>query len=344
MKHQRRKFLGFGLLIITVSILWAFMVNSLHVHHEPISPTPHTLPQRRSFTLKDDLFTYQLNVTQFEMEFPHLQSYKCTLLEDKVDFCRSPAGKPLLLLAMKTHPMSSDRRASLRRTWAVEKEVSGYWVKPLFLMATDPVLKRMSLMRKEVEEFQDILLWDFNEGHHNLSLKERCFIEWLHHNCKEAEFIFKGDDDELANPSVIVKYIRTIANVSCCLHGALQRHSVVVRGGKYGVTHSLFPLPKYPNFLSGGGFLMPGATVPSLYRASTELPVYPLDDVYLGMLGLVARIELRHSPLFYVFGLKYDTCHYKAAVVVHGISPDQLVRIWTEMEEAECEPVFKWNR
>ncbi|XP_078525576.1 beta-1,3-galactosyltransferase 5-like isoform X2 [Lissotriton helveticus] len=341
MKIWGRRLSFAGLFVIAVSALWVLMLSNLHdVRHKDIS----SRPQRHSFTLKDDFSTYHLNFTQYEAEFPHLQSYNCTLLVDKPGYCHSPGGKPLLLLAMKSHPASSDRRSALRQTWAVDRDVSGYQVKPLFLMATVPSRGHMALVKEESNTFQDILLWDFTESHHNLSLKERCFLEWLHHNCKEAEFIFKGDDDMLVNPDALIKYVKTIDNASCCLHGAVQHHSVVVRSGKYGVTHSLFPLPKYPHFVSGGGFLVPGAVVTTLFHTSLKLPVFPLDDVYLGMLALAANIKLRDSRLFFVFGLKYETCPYKAALAVHGITADHLLKIWKEMQETECEPVFKWNK
>ncbi|XP_069071659.1 beta-1,3-galactosyltransferase 5-like [Pleurodeles waltl] len=341
MKIWARRLLFASPFVITVSVLWVLMLSSLHdVHHKGFSSGP----QRRSITLKDDMFTYHLNLTQHEVEFPHLQRYNCTLLVNKPGYCHFLGGKQLLLLALKSHPASSDRRAALRQTWAADSNALGYQVRPLFLMAADPSHGRMMLVKEEVKAFHDILLWDFTESHHNLSLKERCFLEWLHHHCKEVDFIFKGDDDMLVNPDALVKYVKTVGNASCCLHGAVQHHSVVVRSGKYGVTHSLFPLPKYPLFLSGGGFLVPGAAVTALYHTSTKLPVFPLDDVYLGILALAANIELRHSPLFFVFGLKYETCPYKAALAVHGVAPDDLLKIWKEMQETECEPIFKWKK
>ncbi|XP_078526699.1 beta-1,3-galactosyltransferase 5-like [Lissotriton helveticus] len=341
MKRRGRRLPFVGLFVITVTALWVLMVSNLH----DVRPKGHrSRPQRRSIMLKEDIFTYYLNLTQHEVEFPHLQSYNCTLLVDKPGYCHSPGRKPLLLLAIKSHPASSDRRAALRQTWAVDREVSGYQVKPLFLMATVPSQGRMALVKEEVNVFQDILLWDFTESHHNLSLKERCFLEWLHYNCKEAGLIFKGDDDMLVNPDVLIKYVKTIDNASCCLHGWVQRQSPVVRSGKYEVTDSLFPFCKYPPFVSGGGFLVPGVAVTALHHASLKLPVFPLDDVYLGMLAVAANIKLRHSRLFFVAGLKYETCPYKAALVVHGIKADHLLQIWKEMQETDCKPFFQWNK
>ncbi|XP_075117292.1 acetylgalactosaminyl-O-glycosyl-glycoprotein beta-1,3-N-acetylglucosaminyltransferase-like [Leptodactylus fuscus] len=289
--------------------------------------------RRNSVTLDDRVYTYHLNLSHFQEEYPHLQSYHCSLLyTPQLD---NEGTSPILLLAIKSHPASVSRRAALRRTWAKRVEVMGYRVRPVFLMALSDHDKQMEIVKVEKAEYEDILLWDFMEGHHNLSLKERCFLEWLHYNPHQANFIFKGDDDVFVNPSSLVRYIKEHPSPST-LHGALQRHSVVLRYSKYQVSNTLFPNPKYPYFLSGGGFLFPGASVRPLYRASLRLPVFPLDDVYFGFLSLAANLTLHHDSRFYVFGLKFDPCDYQRALVVHRTDPDHLLQIWGDVQQAQC--------
>ncbi|XP_069505428.1 UDP-GlcNAc:betaGal beta-1,3-N-acetylglucosaminyltransferase 9-like [Ambystoma mexicanum] len=345
MRKTSRILLGVGLPLFILINLWLVSINrkicwpsySNIVSQQPqVMPSP-PLPKRRSVTLTYDNNTYHLNLTQHEVEYPFLQSYICTLLEDSLGHCRSAGGAPLLLLAIKSHPASSDRRAALRRTWAAEGEISGYQIKRLFLLATVPNVGHMNLVEKEVKEFQDILMWNFTESHYNLSLKERCFLDWLHHNCKEAEFIFKGDDDVLMNPTALIQYLGTIGNISRTLHGNLMHRAVVFRGGKYAVTNTLFPYLHYPTFLSGGGFIISRNVIPGLFLASLELPVFPLDDVYLGFLGVAANVTMVHNPRFYLFGLGYNICQYKQALVVHQFTSESLVKIWPELQEAKCD-------
>ncbi|KAM4675911.1 UDP-GlcNAc:betaGal beta-1,3-N-acetylglucosaminyltransferase 7-like [Discoglossus pictus] len=186
------------------------------------------------------------------------------------------------------------------------------------------------------KEYGDILQWDFNEGHHNLSLKERCFLEWLHYNVPHVAFTFKGDDDEFVNPFNIVQYIKQHGLSPKMLHGALHRHSAVMRYSKYQISTKLFSHAKYPYFLSGGGFLFPGTSVRLLFEASKKLPVFPLDDVYFGFLALAANLTYRHDSRFYAFGLKYDACSYQRALVVHRIHSELLLKIWDELKSASC--------
>ncbi|XP_069505315.1 UDP-GlcNAc:betaGal beta-1,3-N-acetylglucosaminyltransferase 9-like [Ambystoma mexicanum] len=345
MNRKVRILLGLSLsLIITVNLWLGSITVKIcrtsscgNISGQPEGKPSVALPKRRSVTLTYDSDNYHLNLTQHEVEFPFLQSYICTLLEDSLGHCRSPGGAPLLLLAMKSHPASGDRRAALRQTWAAEGEISGYQIKRLFLLATVPSLGHMNLVEEEVKEFQDILLWNFTESHHNLSLKERCFLDWLHHNCKEAEFIFKGDDDVLVNPKALVEYLGTIVNISCTLHGNLLHRPGVMRGGKYAITHTLYPQPHYPVFLSGGGFILPRDAIPHLYQVSMELPVFPLDDVYLGLLGVAANVTMVHNTRFYMNVLKYSICQYRQALVVHQFTSERLIEIWRELQDAKCD-------
>nr|XP_033779284.1 N-acetyllactosaminide beta-1,3-N-acetylglucosaminyltransferase 2-like [Geotrypetes seraphini] len=303
-------------------------------HLLPKTP-PHAV-QRKSVNLTDDLYTYQLNLSRFQEEFPALQSYNCTLLIDKEDFCHSANMKALFILSIKSHPASFSQRAALRKTWATEKEISKYLMKPLFLIATSPNQKQMNLVADEDKEFKDILLWDFMESHHNLSLKERCFLRWLFHNCQKAEFIFKGDDDGFVNPDALVKHVRETANASDIIHGAVQAHAIVMRTEKYRVSKTLYPHQYYPRFLSGGGFIFPGKHIPALYAASMRLPVFPLDDVYFGFLCLAASLTFRNDQKFYVWGMEDKICLYKEALFVHGISMDKLLQVWQDFQEKKC--------
>ncbi|XP_069623634.1 beta-1,3-galactosyltransferase 5-like isoform X1 [Ranitomeya imitator] len=319
-------FLGVFVLLSIVGLKLSFKI--------PVFLKMSPEPKRQSVTLDDGVHIYHLNFSRFQEEFPYLQSYRCSLL-----YTPQPEDlglSPILLLAIKSHPRSTSRRAAIRETWAKQAEVMGYRLRPVFLMGLSDREQHMEIVKVEEEAYRDILLWDFTEGHHNLSLKERCFLEWLHDNPQEANFIFKGDDDLFVNPSSLVRYINENAPSPFQLHGALQRHSVVLRYSKYKISYTLFPNAKYPYFLSGGGFLFSAALVRSLYQTSLRIPVFPLDDVYLGFLCLASNLTLRHNNLFYVFGLKFDPCNYQRALVVHRVESENLLQIWNQVQEAHC--------
>ncbi|XP_077772896.1 beta-1,3-galactosyltransferase 5-like isoform X4 [Podarcis muralis] len=289
-------------------------------------------PLANATTLSDGTYTYRLDPGIYNDLFPHLQQYRCRELTCEQSWCPEASATPLLLLAIKSHPGSSARRAALRRTWARPREMGGFRVRHVFLMALSPSQKQMNLVTEENDEFGDILLWDFMESHHNLSLKERCFLHWVHNTCPGVAYVFKGDDDLFVNLPALTAYLAQTPNASRFIHGNIERHSAVLRTGKYGVSTALYPQRYYPNFASGGGFIVPGPLIPALYQASLELPVFPLDDIYMAFLTLAAGIPHRHDKRFKVWGIpKDDIALYRDSLTVHGSSVERMEEVWQEL-------------
>lgn len=162
----------------------------------------------------------------------------------------------------------------------------------------------------------------------------------------EAGFLFKtslcflpGDDDTFVNPKALTDYLRQTPGASRVIHGNIQNHSVVIRGGKYAVPHAVYPLPRYPNFASGGGFIMPGPLIPALCKASLQLPVFPLDDVYMGFLTLAAGLSHQHDSRFRVWGPPRDERMYTETVTVHGLSLEKMEQVWQKVCSQQKENV-----
>ncbi|XP_058037335.1 N-acetyllactosaminide beta-1,3-N-acetylglucosaminyltransferase 3-like [Ahaetulla prasina] len=316
---------------LTLGILTS-LILFLSWHREQLAPSPAPT-DRQTITLTDSTFTFYFNRSVYEALFPHLQLYRCQEVIARNNLCQRPSRAPLLLLAIKSHPASGGRRATLRRTWAQTAEMGGFWLQPLFLLGAASNQKQLELVAQESRMFGDILMWDFMESHHNLSLKERCFLQWVHGHCQRAAFVFKGDDDLFVNPKVLTDYLRRTPNASHFIHGNIQVHSVVMRTGKYAVSRDLYPLDHYPNFASGGGFIMSHLGLAALYRASLELPVFPLDDVYLAFLALAAKIPHRHDEAFRVWGIPKDELSaYQDSISIHGVSMERIEEVWKQLE------------
>ncbi|XP_032093778.1 beta-1,3-galactosyltransferase 5-like [Thamnophis elegans] len=327
---------------LTLGVLTSLLLF-LSWHKEqlaPSTPAPSTATHKETITLDDGTLAFCLNRSLYEAHFPHLQLYRCREVIAQDGLCQGPFHPPLLLLAIKSHPASTGRRATLRHTWAQAAEVGGFRLQPLFLLAATPKQKQLELVARESHTFGDILMWDFVESHHNLSLKERCFLQWVHGHCQQAAFVFKGDDDLFVNPKMLTDYLRRTPNASHFIHGNIRVHSAVMRWSKYAVSRDFYPMDKYPNFASGGGFIMSHQGLAALYRASLELPVFPLDDVYLGFLTLAAKIPHRHDQVFRVWGIPKDELSaYQHSICIHGVSLERMEEVWKQLES----PFWTWS-
>ncbi|KAM9312404.1 acetylgalactosaminyl-O-glycosyl-glycoprotein beta-1,3-N-acetylglucosaminyltransferase-like [Gastrophryne carolinensis] len=347
MIRQRRQAIN----LLSLSLCCSLLLLALALwENEPLlelpdlqDPIPANLSSppslRRSATLFDTNFSFYLDLAEYTRWYPALQTYRCRAAIGLPGYCKT--RDPLILLAVKSHPTSSDRRDALRRTWARERRLGGYHLKPIFLMANSGLKRQMERLAAEASRHGDVLLWDFFESHHNLSLKERCFLEWLNYRCPEVAYVFKGDDDEFVNPRALVSYISSSPpGHQFQIHGQLQIHSPPERWGKYAVPIAVYPHPFYPRFVSGGGFLLPSELVPSLHWAATIIPVFPLDDVFFGFLALAAKAMFHHEPRFRSFGLKgEDHCRYLDGLVVHGLTPRRMLEVWEELPRLKpCPP------
>nr|XP_020655535.1 UDP-GlcNAc:betaGal beta-1,3-N-acetylglucosaminyltransferase 9-like isoform X1 [Pogona vitticeps] len=341
--HSQKRSLGFSSSMKTMHQFWVVVgllvstflcASILFCLRRPPPPPAHPLDRAPSYTitLNDGTLAFHLDPKIYQDFFPHLQGYQCRELISPDALCQGgppSGGAPLLLLAVKSHPAASDRRAALRRTWARPGQVGGFRLQPLFLVAATPDVRHTRLVQEESRAFADLVIWDFEESHHNLTLKERCFLRWAHVHCPQAAYVFKGDDDLFVNIEALTEYLRQTPNASDFIHGNIQYHSAVMREGKYAVSSALYPMAQYPTFASGGGFVMPRDSLSGLYRVSLWLPVFPLDDVYLGFLALAAGLSHRHEGRFRVWGPPKDELEvYRESLTVHGLSMERMEQVW----------------
>ncbi|XP_055757286.1 uncharacterized protein LOC129835606 isoform X2 [Salvelinus fontinalis] len=122
------------------------------------------------------------------------------------------ASPILLLLAIKSHPANSDRRAAIRATWGEEREWRGQGVRRVFLLGLgrdrgeeggDPEVG------EESERYGDILQWGFRESFYNVTLKEVLFWNWFHQECSTTVlYILKGDDDVYVDVERVVGFLQ----------------------------------------------------------------------------------------------------------------------------------------
>ncbi|XP_033026093.1 acetylgalactosaminyl-O-glycosyl-glycoprotein beta-1,3-N-acetylglucosaminyltransferase-like [Lacerta agilis] len=287
--------------------------------------------QRRSVVLQTGSCRFRLDLGVHVALYPHLQRYRCRALIWEESWCHGPWAAPLLLLAIKSHPASRKRRAVLRRTWARQRLMGGFWLQPVFLVATASEDSLAQVLLQEIQAFRDILWWDFVESPRNQSLKELCLLQWVHNRCQRVAYIFKANDDIFVNPYAVTQYLNQLPRASHFIHGNLANEEPVMRTGDAAVPCLLYPLERYPPFIAGGTIL-PGALIPELYRVSLQLPVFPLAEAYVGFLALAADITLRHEGRFQVWGLVKDELQaYKESLTVHGVSMERMEEVWNKL-------------
>ncbi|XP_067853824.1 UDP-GlcNAc:betaGal beta-1,3-N-acetylglucosaminyltransferase 9 [Heptranchias perlo] len=265
------------------------------------------------------------------------------------DKCRKVQGEPLLLISIKSRVEEFERREVARKTWAREDRVHGLQVRRLFLLgipANQSALASWSrLLEHESRIHQDILLWDFQDTFFNLTLKEIHFLKWVDQFCPAAEFVFKGDDDVFVNVENIADFLQDADPKEDLFVGDIIYQALPIRSNKskYFIPEMMYGPGVYPVYAGGGGFLMSGHTAKRLYRASKEVELFPIDDVFLGMCLLRIGLEPLSHEGFRTFGIArpsaaphmqtFDPCFYKELMVVHSLRVPEIWLMWTLLHD-----------
>lgn len=254
-------------------------------------------------------------------------------------------GEVHLLMVIKSVIEQHDRREAVRKTWGKEHTVDGKKIRTLFLLGTPNIGKDTKNLQKLIEYedqiYKDILQWDFMDTFFNLTLKEVNFLKWFNIYCPGVQFIFKGDDDVFVNTHNLLELISfkvDEGNEANLFVGDTISKAIPIRNrqSKYYIPKELYDKP-YPPYVGGGGFLMSSHLARRLFVVSGELELYPIDDVFLGMCLKKLSVAPEMHSGFRTFGItrhrvspmNREPCFYKHLIVVHKLSAQELLRMWS---------------
>lgn len=278
------------------------------------------------------------------------------LLIDQPHKCRG--DPPHLLIAVKSVAADFERRQAVRQTWGAEGRVQGALVRRVFLLGlpgpdgTEAQAPGhwLALLRAESRAYADILLWAFDDTFFNLTLKEIHFLAWATARCPDVSFVFKGDADVFVHVRNLLDFLGSRDPRRDLLAGDViaQARPIRRRASKYYIPRAVYGLPIYPAYAGGGGFVLSGATLRRLAAACSQVELFPIDDVFLGMCLQRLRLAPEPHPAFRTFGIPqpseaphlrtFDPCFYRELVVVHSLSAADIWLMW-HLLHGQDEPV-----
>ncbi|XP_052402313.1 N-acetyllactosaminide beta-1,3-N-acetylglucosaminyltransferase 2 isoform X1 [Carassius gibelio] len=266
------------------------------------------------------------------------------LITDAPNVCSEP---PYLLLAVKSIAAHFDRRQAIRESWGRAGILDGRRIVTVFLLgsmaATDHFPNLSDMVKHESALYGDVLQWDYRDSFFNLTLKEVLFLEWFGTHCASAKYVFKGDDDVFVNTQHILAYLGNVSKTQDLFVG-----DVIANAGPHRTKHLKYYIPEsvfrgiYPPYAGGGGYLYSGNLGLRLRTISRLVTLYPIDDVYTGMclkrLGLVPEKHMGFKTFDIEEKHRENPCAYKSLILVHPRSPQDMIKIWSWINDpkAEC--------
>ncbi|XP_021343752.1 beta-1,3-galactosyltransferase 2-like [Mizuhopecten yessoensis] len=248
-----------------------------------------------------------------------INEWKYTPIINPSSKCENSKNGVFLLFIVKTKPENFAKRRTLRKTWADEKRFPN--IRTVFSIGIPRDSSTIKKIKLEFLKYKDVLLMDYMDTYHNLTLKTTSGINWAVARCAVAEFVVSVDDDMYVATDFLFQHLKDMpqAEAERLYHGHLYHDTSPVRHGKKDEWHSKwivtkeeYPFDTYPDYIFGGFIIMSMRTVLEMSLAIPYTKPINMEDVYLGIvasrLGIVAtNTDLVNCLLTYSNVEKFKT-------------------------------------
>ena len=135
----------------------------------------------------------------------------------------------------------------------------------------------------EAIEKQDIMIGNFLDTYHNLTIKHELAIRWITQNCPDSSLLLKADDDAFVDIKSLLDFLeRTFGEnlpnylLAC---DSIPEGTAPQREGKWAVTYKQYPHQHYPQYCSGLSYIMSLNVAKKLVKNSNVRNWFWIDDV-----------------------------------------------------------------
>uniref|UniRef100_A0A1I8A1F2 Hexosyltransferase n=1 Tax=Steinernema glaseri TaxID=37863 RepID=A0A1I8A1F2_9BILA len=209
------------------------------------------------------------------------------------------------IVVIRSAPNSVDYRNYMRASWA-----------PTLLPEVATVFVTGSgndeQLRKEHDEFGDILQLDFVDSYFNLTLKMMAIYGYIIREKPHIQDIIVINDDTIVNGTALHQ-IPTSKGASYML-GKVSRGypRLIMWWLPWYVPGTMYPNMCYPPFIQGSSFIISRSAAQRVLDGICDVPAIHLDDVMMGVVANCLRLELRHNEGFDHHTLdKFVVFHYQ---------------------------------
>ncbi|XP_043216229.1 beta-1,3-galactosyltransferase brn-like [Amphibalanus amphitrite] len=278
-----------------------------------------------------------------------LESHQFRYLIDPRERCSGQ--RPLrLLIAIKSAPDHVERRRVIRQTWAELRTD----VRHVFLLGTragNYELQRT--VRREVEEYNDIVQAYFQDSYYNNTLKTMSGFRWAIERCADAEHtLFVDDDMYVSVPNVLrlaaqrAEYPAPEGSTAAAAAVPQPDSPLLVgyvfpassphrhRFSKWFVPLQEYPFSRWPPYCTAGAYVVSRSALRRLLYTSYYTKMFRFDDIYLGLVAQKAGVKPLHTDYIHFWEQTYSPDEFRHVVAAHGFhDPSRLLAVWSEQHK-----------
>ena len=256
-------------------------------------------------------YVYEADAKSLMDPLVHRHQYRLSL--NNASVC---SREVFLLFVVNSAPEHREERQLIRETWGSVKEYSGAQIRVVFLIGECTKPKTMSTgelnerLNVESDEHSDLIKGNFIDNFANLTYKTVMGLYWVNMYCLRAWFVMKTDDDVTINLFKVVHFLQEISQTQSKLSKFYYGRCVQAfpdrsRSSKRYISFSDYKHRLYPPFCMGEGYILSKEAASQIYRATTKVPFFWMDDVFIGFCAELANIEPIDNYFGYYIVLPY---------------------------------------
>ena len=235
------------------------------------------------------------NHVRTPVAFTDLESWRVNL--SVLTLMPNLPNKTNVLIIIPTTPSKSERRNTLRETWA--KQIS-YYINTSSSSSNSVIriayffaiaLEGNPYIDKEIEKESaiqgDILRVNLLDTYRGLVTKLLLTYEWVVAMDIKPDFIVKADDDIYVKIPKLVRWLQESSNPPTKLYaGLVLRNIEVIRDPKnrWYLSEQEYQEKFYPDYCKGLFYILSGDLFPGIVNASKETEPFPIEDAYIALL------------------------------------------------------------
>ncbi|KAF7993057.1 hypothetical protein HCN44_005838 [Aphidius gifuensis] len=244
--------------------------------------------------------------------------------------CKS---SPYLYIIICSSVNNQDQRNAIRNTWGSSQhlEALNYSVKINFILGHSEINHDNDLVSIEADKYGDIIQENFHDSYNNLTIKVGMILKWVNKNCKGIKYLMKTDDDMFVNIDNLLTALSSKPHDTNILIGHLVENQIPIRDSSniWYTPRSMYHHDKFPDFVSGTGYVMSIDVAIKIYNASLKIPFIFLEDVYFtGICADNVGVKPAHQLGFSFEPRRGDINISNNSITSHQVTVNMMHAIW----------------
>ncbi|XP_070547486.1 uncharacterized protein [Ptychodera flava] len=254
--------------------------------------------------------------TDFVLHNPHL-CHK----SDKVD----------IVVLVTSTPENVVQRDAIRQTWG-RQLVENPGAILLFVIGRSRSKTTEFNVRQENARHGDIIQAQFHDVTENRVIKTIAIFRWVSLYCRNSKYVLKTSDSTFLQPTVLYKTLSGLKDTTL-VYGSVRVGLKAERNPlkKAYISDDVWPSPRYPAFLEYPTYLFTVDITINLYELALEHPLFPVEDIYIGILLENRTVEFEDSALVDRNGETKFVCDLTEMLSVASLYPSTIKNYWSTL-------------